>query len=199
MFNIVRILIGFILLFVLIKIRKKIIFGHRWFICSVMAILIISSLLLFIPFENLFLTFDTPQKAYEYMNFKNSDIKLVVNGENSDFIVGNNGNSDAYLILPKTTNGWKLATGINTKRVFQGIYDGVIVYVYRYKYTNDFYITVLDTNSSKVKIEDLFKSQFYALDNANDNGYTTYYAHIPEFNENYWIEVNGNVIKKTPD
>lgn len=153
--------------------------------------------LTFLPFENFFITFDSPKEAYEYYNFGESNIKLVIEGNNSDFVIDRKNDSDIFLIIPKTTDGWKIGIGLNTKRIAQKLSNGITIYVYQYKNTNDYFITVLDTNGGELKVSDDYNTKFYSLEKNNDfleKTFVTYYAHISDFNPQYSVVVNGNKI-----
>ena len=70
--------------------------------------------------------------------------------------------------------------------------------VYQYKNTNDYYITVLDTNGGSSEITDNRNSKFEHLDKANstlNKTFYTYFAFIDSFDEQYALTVNGKSIK----
>ena len=140
---------------------------RRWYIASffISAVLVVISA--FLSFENCFITFDSPKAAYEYFNFGKSNIELVVEGENCDFVVECKNDLDKYLIIPKTADGWKIGIGINTEKVTRKISDGIAVYGYRYKNTNDYFITVLDTNGGKATVSDEYNSEFRSVERSN--------------------------------
>lgn len=155
------------------------------------------TILAFLPLENLFITFNSPKDAYEYYNLGKSNIQLVVEGENSDFVIDCKNDSDTYLIIPKTPNGWKIGIGSNTKRIIQKLSKGITIYVYQYKNTNDYYITILDTTGGETDIRDNYNTKFYCLKRRNvslGKTFVTYYAHISSFNSEYNIIVNDNKI-----
>lgn len=66
------------------------------------------------------------------------------------------------------------------------------------KNTNDYYITVLDTNGGSSEITDNRNSKFEHLDKANstlNKTFYTYFAFIDSFDEQYALTVNGKSIK----
>lgn len=154
-------------------------------------------LLSFIPFENLFLTFDSPESAYRYFIPGKSDIELVVDGNNCDLVVDCKNDTSTLLIIPKTENGWKIGTGSNMVRVVQKLSDGISVNIYQYKNSNDYFITVLNVNGGELKISDDYNTVFYSTEKNNthlEKSYVTYYAHLADFTAKYCIEVNGELI-----
>ena len=69
----------------------------------------------FFPIENSVITFSSPEKAFYY--FQSAEIKLVVSGNETDFVSVSNHNSNSFLILPKTEKVWKISTGNDLKIV----------------------------------------------------------------------------------
>lgn len=196
MFGIIRLIIGCIfLVFSIIIIRKsKLIRKQILYIISTCVSAVLIALLMLFPFENFYMTFDSPKAAYEYVNFGKSNIELVVEGNNCAFVVDRKNNSDTYLIIPKTIDGWKIGLGLNIKKIVQKVSNGIIVYVYQYQDINDYFITVLDTNGGYSEITDNYNSEFYSLKRINNSlskTFITYYTHLPHFNSQYYITVNG--------
>ena len=198
MFGIIRQIIGCIIFICSIVIIKKSKITHKWafYAVSAMISMVLAAVLSFIPFENAFVTFDSPKASYEYV-FGKSNIKLIVEGGNSDLVIDRNNDTDVYMILPKSANGWKIGIGINTKKVVQKISDGIIIYVYQYKNTSDSFITIFDSNGGEAQISDDFDTAFYALENevhVSGEKYITYYAYLPDFQSQYSVVVNGKKI-----
>lgn len=159
--------------------------------------IILIVLMNFVPIENLIVTFNSPKSVYDYYTWGKSEIQLVVNGKQSDLVIGNKNGADNYLIVPKTPGGWKIGIGLNTKRVSQKIYNGIVIYVYQYKDTNDYYVTIMDTRGNYLKISDSYNSQFLMLEKENSGlkkTFVTYYANITQYSSQYSIYVDGNQI-----
>ena len=164
------------------------------FACLSVVLIIV---LAFLPFENLFVTFDSPEAAYEYFNLGKSNVELIVEGDACDFIIDRQKDSDKYLIIPKTADGWKIGIGANTKRIAQKISNGIVLYAYQYKDTSDYFITILDTNGGESTISDEYDTKFISLERSNDSlgkTFVTYYAHIANFNPQYSVTVNNTKI-----
>ena len=157
----------------------------------------LTTVLAFWPFENLFVTFSSPKEAYEYSNLGKSNIQLVVEGATCDFIVDRKSDTDIYWIVPKTADGWKIGCGSSIKRIVQKLYDGITIYVYQYEYTNDCFITIMNTDGGECAISDDCDTKFYSLARKNDSlgkTFVTYYAYVPNFDLQYSVVVNGNKI-----
>lgn len=206
MYNIIRLIIGCIFLVCSITtikktklIRKRILY----IVFTSLSVLLIV-VLTFLPFENLFVTFDSPKAVCEYFNLGKSNIELIVEGDDCDFIIDRNNDSDTYLIIPKTAYGWKIGVASNTKRIVQKFSNGIVVYVYQYKNTSDYFITILDTNGGESTVSDEYNTKFFSLERYNDSlgkVFVTYYAHITTLNQQYSVIVNDNkiVLDRTGD
>jgi len=145
-----------------------------------------------------FITFPTPESAYKYSQSGNA--KLVVSGQKTDFVVGSKGSTDVYAIIPKSDSGWKLGMGFNTKRIYWKISDGISVHVYQYKNSDEYYITVFNSNGGPLELTDNHGSEFQYLDKNNrtlNKTFYTYYAYINNFNNQYTLTVNGKTITAT--
>lgn len=168
---------------------------RRWSRVALIIMAILTTISTFIPVENAFVTFSSPQSAYNYNNIGN--VRLLVHGETTDFIVGSNGDTEVHAIVPKSDNGWKLGTKLDIKRIVQTINDGIIIHVYQYKNSEDYYITVLDTNGGPSEIIDNHSSNFQCLDKHNgelNKTFYTYYAYINDYDAQYTLTVNGKAM-----
>jgi len=199
MYNIIRLIIGCILLVCSITAIKKskVIRKHILYIIFTSLSVLLIVVLAFLPFENLFVNFDSPKAAYEYFNLGKSNIELIVEGDECDFIIDRKNDSDTYLIIPKTADGWKIGIGSNTKRIVQKLSNGIVLYVYQYKNTSDYFITILDTNGGESTVSDEYNTKFFSLERYNDSLgkiFVTYYAHITNLNPQYSVIVNDNKI-----
>ncbi len=192
MFGLIRVLIGviFFIIYLLIAKITKLNLKKRHYILSVFASIVLITVLAFVPFENLFVTFSSPKAVFNYMNFGKSEIKLIVTGNKTAFVIGGE-NTNKLLIVPKTENGWKIGTGYKTQKAYSKITDDLIIDVYQYQNTDDYYIAVYKINGGQFDITDSNDSVFYPLGNTS---FYTYYAYIPKYNSHYWILVNGEKI-----
>ena len=144
MFGIVRILIGvfFFGCAVLIIIRTKTGFKRRKIIIFSILALVVATVLNFVPFENLFVTFGSPESAYRYVHSTPHEIKMVVNGETCDLVIGEK-DADQYLIIPRSEDGWKIGLGIHTRLVEHKIQEDAIVFTHQYKHEQIYFVTVV--------------------------------------------------------
>ena len=73
------------------------------------------------PTENAFVSFPSPQAAYQYHNF--GEIQQILSGQRSDLIVAQNGDKNIHAICPKTPDGWKIGCAFDLKMVKSLIFD----------------------------------------------------------------------------
>ena len=199
MFGAIRLIIGLICLVVLVVIIKNSKSSQKriMYIISVVISVAFITILAFVPFENMFLSFNSPEEAYGYVNFDKSEVDLVVCGDGADLVVDDKDGKYEYLIIPHTEGGWKIGLGIDTKMVFSDLIEGFAIEVYQYKNTNNFFVSVSDTNGGETLITDGYNSQFVALSKENpfqSEAFFTYYTSISEFNSDYFITLNGEKI-----
>ncbi len=193
----IRLFLGsliFVICLVIIK-KSTIVHKRRWHIISFVACAVLASLSALIPLENAFVTYNSPESSFKYVN--SCEAQLVVEGKETAFVIGNKGDTDIYLIVPKSKSGWKLGMGLDTKRVMQRIYGEMSIDVYRYKDTNDYYITVFDKSGGILDITDGNNSKFYYLKKINttlNTDFYTYYAYVQNFNNQCSLCVNGKTI-----
>lgn len=196
MFIIARVAVGCIVFVVLnVFIAKNSTKRKRaWRLVSVIVSVLLISALYFLPLENLFMTFDSPQEVYRYVNVGKENIELMVEGESSTLIVGCQNDTYRHSIIPKTTKGWKLGTSVQTKKIFQKVSDEILIEVYQYKDTSDYYIAVLSFTGGALEIIDSDNSVFYSLEKENDfqeNTFVSYYAYTSRFDSQYCLTVDG--------
>lgn len=148
------------------------------------------------PIENAFIEFSSPDAAYHYNH--SGEVRLIVAGEKNDFIVGDKGDVYAYAIVPKSNGHWKIGMGFDTKRIFQATSDGIVIYVYQYKNSSDYFVTVLDTKGGKLDIIDSHNSDFKCLEDSNSTlgkEFYTYYAYVGGFDADYCITIDGQTFR----
>ena len=176
--------------------KKKKISKNNVIIVAVIIVLL-CTLSGMLPVENYFLTFSTPEKAFNYTN--SEKVLLVVEGKDSTLVIGEDKKADyVYLLLPKCPNGWKLGRGIDKKLKEQTVKEEIVVSLYQYHESNDYYITILDMSGKKLEIMDSCGSSFVTLDNKEmDAEYTFYFSNVSQYDKNYWVKVNGEKVSFT--
>ena len=203
MFGVIRILLIFLLsliaFFIILRFSKN----HPKRMFRIIAVVVLlSALLVFIPFENLVYNFKSAEEVYEYYYFSEEKVEMVVEGEQSDFVIGKKNGTRTFLIVPKTSDGWRIGISLNTKKVAHKFFNGFIVNVYQYKNINDYFVTVSYIKGGELSVSDYYNTKFYSLkDGFLGKNFVTYYAHITNLNPQYSVIVNDNkiVLEKTGD
>lgn len=182
---------------VILKKSKFSFFRKNGIFISLFLSLVIIVLSLFIPFENAFVSFSSPQEAFNH--WQNGEIKAVLDGENSTMIIAEDyDNSNQIAIMPKAANKtkWKIGTAYNIKNIAKLRNDNVIFYIYSYKKTNDYYIIISIIDKNVNTISDNCGSDFILVDkNQTLYYYYNYVAYIKNYNDDYMIFINNEEIK----
>ena len=191
MFGTIRIIfwsVIFGICIMLLKNKKRL--SKKNVIIAVVIMVLLCTLSGMVPIENCFLTFSTPEKAFDYIN--SEKVALVVEGKETTLVIGEEGKADyVYLVLPKCSNGWKLGRGIDTKLKEQTMNEDIVISLYQYKESNDYYITILDMSGKNIEIIDSCDSSFVTFDNEEmDAGFTFYFYNVSHYDKNYWVKVN---------
>lgn len=162
---------------------------------SILISVVLSFVLFFIPFENAFISFSTPQKAFHY--YTTGEIKAILDGENSTMIISGEDNEDQINIFPKTKDKtkWKIGMGYNIKSVAKFNKKNVYIDIDTYSHSDDYYIYINICNVNECKIYDSCDSEFKVIENENTVSYKTYAAYIKDFDKNYTLSVNGEEIQ----
>ena len=155
-------------------------------ILSVVLIVVLS----LIPIENALTTFPSVEDSYKYNHMGKAE--FVIEGKTTDLVVGKNNKIYSLVIIPKEQDGWKLGMPLETNTVKKVISDSLVIRIYQYSKTNEYYLSVLDMTGNKCKISDNIQSSF--LETENNNKLYTYYSYLGDFNEQYILYVNGNAI-----
>lgn len=196
MFGLIRTITGLIFAFICTyAVRKsKIKNKRKWALLISVFTLILTMVLAIYPIENSIITFSSPEKAYYYF-YPRKDVELIVNGNETDFVVGN----VSYLILPKTEKGWKTAAGFDLKTVCSKRIEGITVAtIYKHRNYDDLYVVISMVEGNQNKIGDNVGSEFYSKKYADSekyfDDYYMYVAHINKSDKPYCITVNGKEI-----
>lgn len=200
MYFIIRTIIFIIILIIFLVIckRKKKKIKRNTAIIFVIIWGIILSLSYFLPVENLFYTFKTPEKVFEYMS--EGEILGIVDGKDSSLgltVIDNS--TTSCIIAMKSENGWKIGNSLFLKHALISDCDGISIIVYKYK--EEYYVTLFyraNTENKKIyNIYDNKDSQFEQFSRKLDNE-STYYgygAYLNSFDSNYTVTINGKTYK----
>lgn len=197
LYGIIRYGFGFVILIIVLSLinKSQIINKRRLHLASFIIIAILTSLLYFIPVENLFISFSSPEKAFNYIN--SWKIQHIVNGSETDLIISGKNETNTCKILPKTDKGWKISTGLETKK-YKGFHNGISIGVYRYKNSNDYYVVLFNTDGGKIDVSDSRGSQFSFVnktDTASSEPIYYYCTCVYNLDDMYVLNLNGEEVK----
>lgn len=195
MYGAIRVILVF-LAFVLVlkkvelnKVKRTVLLVLTVLVCTISA---------FVPVENLFVDFSSPEAVYKYRNLQAPEELTVVYGEESAMVIAQKDqNSYNVRYTPKSEDGWKIGNALNVKSVYCESKDGFIIDVKRYGKTTDYYIEVKSIGKQIEKITDSENSEFISVgksENDADSEIVIYYTAVQNFSNQYWIEIDGEKI-----
>ena len=165
---------------------------------SIIVLGVFATVISFIPIENQFITFNSIEAVYEYVDQTDNPIDLVVEGEKSDLVVCKNDSIYSVVIYPKTDEGWKIGLPMQTKLSCINFTDGLIFDVHWHNSIEcDFYISVKSIDGEIVSISDNLNSKFEYSD-TDSSIERVYFTRVEAIDENYTITVNGKEYKVKP-
>lgn len=198
MYNIIRFVLSIVFVFgITIFVMKSKWKREKWAyrVCSILGLLffILSG---FIPVENIVGPIDSIEAVYEYRN-PGAKVRLVIEGEESAYVSGIENGKEMIMIVPKAKGGWYVGTGAEHKTIARSFSNDIFYTVYQYKDTKDYYIIVYELYGKEIEILDSYGSEYVRLEKYEESGRThpVYYAYVPNYDENYWISVNGEKIE----
>lgn len=162
---------------------------------TVVFCIILVSISSMFPVENLFLSYQSPEKVFNYV--ESGQIYKIIDGRESSLVIYYTGNSTyGFYIIPKTSDGYKIPNYFTQKKVShkfdeQGAFD-----VYNVQGTQDYYVTcavnltdisedILVFNSENEKTG----SKVIKIKNTN-----FVFLWIPEFSNGCYLMINDEKI-----
>lgn len=196
LYGIIRYVLGaviFIIAFFLIK-KSNILKKNLLYAVSFIVISVLVTLLYFVPVENLFMNFSSPEKAFNYIS--SCEIQHIVYGSETDLVIAGKGATDTYKILPKTDKGWKLSNGLETEK-YALFHKGISIEVFRHKKTDDYYVRLFNIDGGEIEVSDSCGSDFSKTIKTADESSKQiyYYAFVNNFNDEYTLNLNGEEVK----
>jgi len=154
------------------------------------AVLLIAGSSLFI--RQHFIPFSSPENAYKHVY--GGKTYIVVEGVESDFVIGD---KDAKYIN-KSKKGWTVPIiNISITKGMKRI-NSTTIYVTQHNFSDEYYLTILDSENNSLDIQDNRNSTFYKFNNTNKESNIQsciYYTYVNKINSDYSITVNGETLK----
>ena len=158
MYGVIRFIVCSILILILALVVKKKTNKKIFAFCLLLCIAFCVSIW-FIPFENLFVAFDSPEDVFDYMG--NGSVVSTVEGVDSvAMITKEDNNSFSTFFALKKDNKYKIATTSADKVLYTKHHDSLHFYIYQIKGTNDYYLLVWGTVSDEINISDSQNTDF---------------------------------------
>ena len=146
--------------------------------------------ILMMPFENLFLKFNTPETAFKYTT-NNCDIIKVVKSDQTALIIYLEKSSTYATIFSKSGGKWKAPFWPDKQSILR-LENGEIVLVTKEPKSNNFYIMI--TTSSDVKLVSDNQNSNFEIFLENDY-WTHYVAYVDNNKGDYIINIDGDQYK----
>lgn len=194
MFSFIRLMLSAVICFGLYMCGKRFTkFKRRTLvIVSFVLFYLVSTVLAFVPIEDSFVTFSSPEEAFKYYYPKTLNVVVVAEGEESAYVVGRESNRFTYLTIPKGDDGWKTGLGFYTHMIHNSLENNVCIEIYQHRDSGDYYIKVLDAVNGDAVVSDSCGSEFYCVEDKNEVSSVSFYvAHIDDFTYDYSVIVNG--------
>lgn len=202
MYSLVRLLFT-----IIIAVFTLILFNGKWpitlkqklsFIAMCFVILVI---LAFVPLENAFIRFKSPEDANIYQSLENKKMNIIESESAAMFYEWNNYNLKMSGMFTKDEGGWKLPTSDSQYSTISG---DLSVIIKRDKQNNEYLVFIrilpsydeekrieINPFTEKLHIEDNMDSVFRLQEQDGDSLKDVYYAFIPNMDANYRLYVNG--------
>jgi hypothetical protein len=84
--------------------------------------------------------------------------------------------------------GWQIGLGRDTQLVSQTVSENAVIYLYRYRPTEEYFLSIVDVQGAGLQISDPRQSDFYRV------GERGYYGYVPGFAMPYQVEINGETV-----
>jgi hypothetical protein len=197
MYGLIRILLGgipCIISWIFINKRKK--ENKKLKILCLVLCLALTFVMYFVPFENLFVTFESANSAYSYCNWGNKELSFILTGTDCDFLVSDNGKALEYLILPKTEQGWKIGRAVQTKEIFEKLEEDAFISVFKHKSSEDCFVAVTNLKDIPLNIFDNLDTEFFPYQ-SKSWGTVIYYGYLKGIPSGYSLNINGKVVEVT--
>ena len=199
MFFYIRFIIGiavFLTLYLILK--RKNVLSKKLRILLICVFLVVTYGLCFLPVENLFVDFKSPNEAYKYYKADDSkEIKQVIDGDFSSLIIASDGGvTYEVFVTPKEDGVWKIPAhpfSQSTKTVFIDESD-VDITIHKLKNSTDSFLEIHSTPGKEHVINDSLGSDFYTF-YLNESNYFIYYVYVKNLDSNYKLFVDGEKIE----
>ena len=198
-YGIVRLIIWILILFVASIIIRKSKLLHKKLVLAITFIFatVLVTVIGLIPVENSVKYFDSPESVFAYRS--SGKIEDIIYGKESCMVLSSTDPyNHSYMIIPKTSDGYKLPSAFSTKKIVDEMNGLGSFEIYQVRDTNDYYLSgVCASNKSTLDLSDNMDSEFIKIaSKANDNESGTYfiYAYVGDIKDEYYLMINGEKV-----
>lgn len=144
-------------------------------------------IILIMPFENLFLKFDTPEQAFNYGGNNWTIIDTIENEKSALIIYDENGSTFSTLVR-KSGDKWKAAFLPEDQDLFSLGMEGTVL-ITRERNSNNFYIMIaVDPDIKSVTDNQNSNFELFSKTSMRNN----YVAYVENCTDNYIIDIDGS-------
>jgi hypothetical protein len=196
-YTFIRIIFWVIIIIISLSLIKKLRFHRkRIYITLIIIIALLSSISYLLPFENLFITFHTPQELFKFVYY--GKIMDIIEGNDSCLIVYiTNQNTYSTTIILKVRGGYKIGSSLFKKKLTAKHFMLNYFSIYNYTQSTDNYVIgagIVEDNNFVVSDSNDSVIKYFINDVGTINKTVFWYGYIGEMKDNYAISINGNKI-----
>lgn len=195
MYDFIRIITSIIVCLLIILGLKKIKkLNQTTQIISIVVSLIFYFVISVLPIENLFITFSSSEKLFNY--YSKGKYEDGVDGKDSCMIVYSSNTSGGIMFVPKTETGYKIPSFNTHSTINISNINGGVVSTYKANDTNDYYIYIVgytDNEIDRISLDNGKELSVYK-DNSGEKLYFFTYAYVENYNSGSYIMVNNQKI-----
>ncbi len=183
---------------------KKIEGKKTWNIIALAICAVFAAVTCLIPIENAFVTFSSPQKAYEYWN-GSKNVILVMDGVDSSRVVEKKGGyTFGGAVLPKAEDGWKISAPLDKVKTDTRIYNDIIIRITHREGSEDYYLHLFESKDQReLQITDSLGCEIYdykEYDSRLKNPTMHYYfIYVRNLDGDYELTIDGETFSLLED
>lgn len=175
------------ILFLVLK-RKNYRFTYRRIALLFIGVIVFFYTLMFIRFENIFMSFPSVETVWRYENV--GDLKRVIEGSDSSLVIYTRDEGYSFSVYPKSKGGWKLNSAFFEKTQFVSIGNPLKcdVTLCKTKISRECFILI--DEFAPYEISDNLMTNFKQIEMFPRGPYVAYYyAIVPVTEEPYKLSV----------
>lgn len=195
-YGIVRLIIWILILFVASIIIRKSKLLHKKLVLAITFIFatVLVTVIGLIPVENSVKYFDSPESVFAYRS--SGKIEDIIYGKESCLLISSTDpNTYSDMIIPKTSDGYKLPSVFSIKKIADKMNGLGSFEIYHVKDTNDYYLSgTCFSNGNPLELSDNKNSEFTIIgtEPINDETNSYYiYAYLDNLEGEYYLNIYG--------